>query len=162
MDCNCTDSSNARSSPHGASTRIPSRTESSITYLEHQPTGKESIALSKDLKKRGWNFIGPTTVYAFVQAIGLINDHSENCVVVCLCTLVSKRRNRDIRSCLMQKKVNRTTGVDPIAVKQIPAFRHGRYRADGRDRRHSLALKTGAVQTADCCRFFEETRHHQS
>ena len=41
----------------------------------------ESIALSKDLKKRGWKFIGPTTVYAFMQAMGLINDHSKTCVI---------------------------------------------------------------------------------
>jgi len=41
----------------------------------------ESIALSKDLKKQGWKFVGPTTVYAFMQATGLINDHVEGCVV---------------------------------------------------------------------------------
>lgn len=41
----------------------------------------ESIALSKDLKKRGWKFVGPTTVYAFMQAMGLINDHVEECVI---------------------------------------------------------------------------------
>ena len=41
----------------------------------------ESIALSKDLKKRGWQFVGPTTVYAFMQATGLINDHVEECVI---------------------------------------------------------------------------------
>jgi DNA-3-methyladenine glycosylase I len=40
----------------------------------------ESIALSKDLKKRGWKFVGPTTVYAFMQAMGLVNDHAEGCV----------------------------------------------------------------------------------
>ncbi|QGM44704.1 DNA-3-methyladenine glycosylase I [Methylocystis heyeri] len=40
-----------------------------------------SIAMSKDLKKRGWAFVGPTTVYAFMQAMGLINDHAEGCVV---------------------------------------------------------------------------------
>jgi DNA-3-methyladenine glycosylase I len=39
----------------------------------------ESIALSKDLKKRGWKFVGPTTVYAFMQAMGLVNDHLEGC-----------------------------------------------------------------------------------
>jgi len=44
-------------------------------------TSEESIALSKELKKRGWKFIGPTTVYAFMQAMGLINDHVEGCVV---------------------------------------------------------------------------------
>jgi DNA-3-methyladenine glycosylase I len=41
----------------------------------------ESIALSKDLKKRGWKFVGPTTVYAFMQAMGLVNDHAEGCVI---------------------------------------------------------------------------------
>lgn len=40
----------------------------------------ESIALAKDLKKRGWKFVGPTTVYAFMQAMGLINDHVADCV----------------------------------------------------------------------------------
>jgi DNA-3-methyladenine glycosylase I len=43
-------------------------------------TSAESIALSKDLKKLGWKFVGPTTVYAFMQAMGLINDHVEDCV----------------------------------------------------------------------------------
>lgn len=44
-------------------------------------TSAESLALSKDLKKLGWKFIGPTTVYAFVQAMGLVNDHVEDCVI---------------------------------------------------------------------------------
>jgi DNA-3-methyladenine glycosylase I len=39
----------------------------------------ESVALSKDLKKRGWRFVGPTTVYAFMQAMGVVNDHLEGC-----------------------------------------------------------------------------------
>ncbi len=39
----------------------------------------ESIALSRDLKKRGWRFVGPTTVYAFMQAMGLVNDHLAGC-----------------------------------------------------------------------------------
>jgi DNA-3-methyladenine glycosylase I len=39
----------------------------------------ESKALSKDLKKRGWRFVGPTTVYAFMQAMGLVNDHVDGC-----------------------------------------------------------------------------------
>jgi DNA-3-methyladenine glycosylase I len=38
-----------------------------------------SMALSKDLKARGWSFVGPTTVYAFMQAMGLVNDHLESC-----------------------------------------------------------------------------------
>lgn len=44
-------------------------------------TSAASIALSKDLRKRGWKFVGPTTVYAFMQAMGLINDHVEDCVI---------------------------------------------------------------------------------
>lgn len=44
-------------------------------------TSKASVALSKDLKKRGWKFVGPTTVYAFMQAMGLINDHAEGCIL---------------------------------------------------------------------------------
>ncbi len=41
----------------------------------------ESITLSKDLKKLGWKFVGPTTAYAFIQAMGLINDHVKGCVI---------------------------------------------------------------------------------
>jgi DNA-3-methyladenine glycosylase I len=44
-------------------------------------TSAVSIAMSKDLKKRGWKFVGPTTVHAFMQAMGLINDHAEACVI---------------------------------------------------------------------------------
>jgi len=41
----------------------------------------ESVLLSKALKKRGWKFVGPTTVYAFMQAMGLVNDHVAGCVI---------------------------------------------------------------------------------
>ena len=44
-------------------------------------TSAASIALSKDLKKLGWKFVGPTTVYAFMQTMGLINDHAESCAI---------------------------------------------------------------------------------
>jgi DNA-3-methyladenine glycosylase I len=44
-------------------------------------TSERSIALSKDLKKRGWTFVGPTTCYAFMQAMGLVNDHVDDCFV---------------------------------------------------------------------------------
>ena len=43
------------------------------------PTTPTSVRLSKDLKKRGWTFVGPTTVYAFMEAMGLVNDHVEGC-----------------------------------------------------------------------------------
>ncbi len=41
----------------------------------------ESIAMSKDLRRRAWSFVGPTTVYSFMQAMGLVNDHLEGCHV---------------------------------------------------------------------------------
>ena len=43
------------------------------------PTSPESVVLAKDLKRRGWTFVGPTTVYAFMQAMGLVNDHLHDC-----------------------------------------------------------------------------------
>jgi DNA-3-methyladenine glycosylase I len=52
---------------------------------EHAPqttsTSAQSIALSKALKAQGWKFVGPTTVFAFMQAMGLLNDHAEACVI---------------------------------------------------------------------------------
>ncbi|MDX3925672.1 MAG: DNA-3-methyladenine glycosylase I [Shinella sp.] len=47
--------------------------------LVANPTTPTSVRISKDLKKRGWTFVGPTTVYAFMQAMGLVNDHIEGC-----------------------------------------------------------------------------------
>jgi DNA-3-methyladenine glycosylase I len=49
--------------------------------LVKMSTSTESIAISKDLKRRGWSFVGPTTVYAFLQAMGLVNDHIHACHV---------------------------------------------------------------------------------
>ena len=49
--------------------------------LASMPTSPESTAMSKDLKKRGWSFVGPTTIYAFTQAMGLVNDHVHGCHV---------------------------------------------------------------------------------
>jgi DNA-3-methyladenine glycosylase I len=54
-------------------------------------TTPASVALSRDLKKRGWTFVGPTTVYAFMQAMGLVNDHLEGCHVR---EIVEKERGR--------------------------------------------------------------------
>lgn len=41
----------------------------------------ESTALAQELQRRGWRFVGPTTVYAFMQAMGLVNDHLEGCAI---------------------------------------------------------------------------------
>jgi len=50
-----------------------------------------SAALSKDLKKRGWKFFGPTTAYAFMQAMGLVNDHIEGCEWHAICAAEQAR-----------------------------------------------------------------------
>lgn len=50
-----------------------------LAHLRANPTTAVSTRMSKDLKKRGWTFVGPTTVYAFMQAMGLVNDHIEGC-----------------------------------------------------------------------------------
>jgi DNA-3-methyladenine glycosylase I len=47
--------------------------------LRKLTTTPESVALSKDLKRRGWTFVGPTTMYALMQSVGLVNDHFEGC-----------------------------------------------------------------------------------
>ncbi|MFT4043538.1 MAG: DNA-3-methyladenine glycosylase I [Gordonia sp. (in: high G+C Gram-positive bacteria)] len=44
-------------------------------------TSPESAALAKDLKKRGWRFVGPTTMFALMQAAGIVNDHAYDCVI---------------------------------------------------------------------------------
>ncbi len=56
--------------------------ESPAEPLDAAPrsTSPAAVALAKDLKKRGWQFVGPTTVYAFMQAMGLVNDHAPDCV----------------------------------------------------------------------------------
>jgi DNA-3-methyladenine glycosylase I len=60
------------------SERPRSMTKGSLMKLVKTPA---SIELSKDLKRRGWSFVGPTTAYAFMQAMGLVNDHLEGCFV---------------------------------------------------------------------------------
>jgi DNA-3-methyladenine glycosylase I len=56
--------------------------EPAPTAVQDLPAKTElSTAFSKDLKKRGWSFVGPTTVYAFMQAMGLVNDHLVGCEI---------------------------------------------------------------------------------
>lgn len=61
---------------------------------QSQTTSASAIAMSKDLKKRGWKFVGPTTIFAFMQSMGLLNDHAEGC---CLRAPVDKARAALIR-----------------------------------------------------------------
>ncbi len=58
-----------------------------VTYeaVIANPTTPTSTAISKDMKKRGWSFVGPTTIYAFMQAMGLVNDHFEGCHMRAVC-----------------------------------------------------------------------------
>jgi DNA-3-methyladenine glycosylase I len=62
--------------------------------LVETSTSAKARALSKDLKKRGWTFVGPTTVYAFMQAMGLVNDHLEGCA---LRAAAERERRRFVR-----------------------------------------------------------------
>ncbi|SNZ05700.1 DNA-3-methyladenine glycosylase I [Cohaesibacter gelatinilyticus] len=59
----------------------PEERPAKLDYETARTLGKTDIStrISKDLKKRGWSFVGPTTVYAFMQAMGLVNDHLEGC-----------------------------------------------------------------------------------
>ena len=59
-----------------AENRPPHFTYAAVRAMTTSPA---STALSKDLKKRGWTFVGPTTMYAFMQAMGLVNDHFDGC-----------------------------------------------------------------------------------
>jgi DNA-3-methyladenine glycosylase I len=61
-----------------AGERPPRMTRDALRAMTRTPS---SIALSKDLKRRGWTFVGPTTAYAFMQAMGMVDDHLEGCVI---------------------------------------------------------------------------------
>lgn len=78
-------------------------TKSALMELARTP---ESIALSKDLKRRGWTFVGPTTIYAFMQAMGLVNDHLEGCA--------SRAAAEDARAALRRPSApSAVTGASP-------------------------------------------------
>ena len=61
-----------------ASSRPGILDHATLTQITWSP---ESNALSKDLRRRGWSFVGPTTAYAFMEAVGLVNDHLDRCDV---------------------------------------------------------------------------------
>ncbi|WP_274630009.1 DNA-3-methyladenine glycosylase I [Arvimicrobium flavum] len=60
----------------------PAERPARVTWaaIAAMPKTETSTRISKELKKRGWSFVGPTTVYAFMQAMGMVNDHVEGCV----------------------------------------------------------------------------------
>ena len=85
--------------------RPPRVTRDALIAMASTPA---STALSKDLKQRGWTFVGPTTVYAFMQAMGLVNDHLEHCPAREACErerlLVTQRGGRlDVRRAARRK-----------------------------------------------------------
>jgi DNA-3-methyladenine glycosylase I len=66
-------------------------THAALMKLTQSP---ESVALSKDLKRRGFTYVGPTTAYAFMQAMGMVNDHLDGCAIRCA---VEAARRRFVR-----------------------------------------------------------------
>lgn len=73
------------------------RYEPCLAELEQPQTSSTSatsVALSKELKKQGWKFVGPTTVHAFMQAVGLINDQTEDCVIRAKADVARRRFKR--------------------------------------------------------------------
>ena len=65
-----------------------------LAALRALTTSPEATAMSKDLKRRGWSFVGPTTVYAFMQAMGLVNDHLDGCSVRAAATIGTGKTRR--------------------------------------------------------------------
>ena len=62
----------------------PSSRPRKLTWdvLKTMAVTSESTALSKELKRRGWSFVGPTTMYAFMQGVGIVNDHLQGCAIM--------------------------------------------------------------------------------
>jgi DNA-3-methyladenine glycosylase I len=82
--------------------------------LTKMPTSAEAEAISKDLRRRGWAFVGPTTVYSFMEAVGLVNDHLSACDVT---TEVEKER------AAFRRPAAATTDVSPRIVRDPPRAR---------------------------------------
>ncbi len=79
----------------------PEPTESSAADDAEWPvpsTTPTSTRLAKDLKRRGWSFIGPTTAYAFMQAMGLVNDHVDGCEWQSICAAEQAEHRRGLHS----------------------------------------------------------------
>lgn len=70
----------------------------SLAEPQAASTSELSNALSRDLKKRGWKFVGPTTIYAFMQAMGLINDHVKHCVIRSEVALARKQFTKPVQT----------------------------------------------------------------
>jgi DNA-3-methyladenine glycosylase I len=96
---------------------------SDSTPPQSRSTSPASEALSKALRKRGWKFVGPTTVYAFMQAMGLINDHAEDCVMR---AEVERARAPPIVRGYCSTPRLRAHWLRGAPPRQVPRFRAGR------------------------------------
>ena len=72
----------------------PAKRPRRITAATRQGPSAEAIAMAKDLKRRGWSFVGPTTIHAFMQAMGLVDDHLDGC---CIRPLAEAARGAQLR-----------------------------------------------------------------
>ena len=88
-----------------ATDRPKKMTYASLSKIAQTP---HSQALSKDLKKRGWKFVGPTTMYAFMQAMGLVNDHLQGCF--CRDEALQLRAKRDRRIQTLKRQADKVLG----------------------------------------------------
>lgn len=61
--------------------QIPASQRRRREQLANITTSEEAKAMSKDLKRRGWSFVGPTTLYAMMESIGMVNDHMAACEI---------------------------------------------------------------------------------
>lgn len=68
----------------------PAPTSAPTGFGDMQATTAASTALSKDLKRRGWTFVGPTTLHAFMQAVGMVDDHLAGCFARSECERLRK------------------------------------------------------------------------
>jgi DNA-3-methyladenine glycosylase I len=100
----------------------PAKAASKPVFMATSP---ESIALSKELKKRGWKFVGPTTVYAFMQAMGLVNDHAADCAF-------RDKAERERRRTARRRTVRTPPSAPSGASRSRPSARPSR---SGRDTR---------------------------
>ena len=78
-------------------------------------TSPESLALSKDLKKRGWRFVGPTTMYALMQSAGIVDDHLDGCIS---CNLLFAELTE-----LLEKAGIKVIQIDEPALRELLPLR---------------------------------------
>jgi DNA-3-methyladenine glycosylase I len=84
-----------------------------------RPYEPAAVVLAKDLKKRGWTFVGPTTVYAFMQAMGLIDDHAEGCATRAAAEQARKTFRRPSSRGSQRGVISKRTSDDLVPNKSV-------------------------------------------